>query len=50
MFAKTLRDFVVRVYPGYRAVQCDMREVRRESKRNIDRMYYLRSQETAGLG
>ena len=48
MFAKRLRDFVVVLYPGYRAVQCDMREVRLESKKNIDRMYFLRSEETQG--
>ena len=48
MFAKRLRDFVLVLYPGYRAVQCDMMEVRLESKKNIDRMYFLRSEETQG--
>jgi hypothetical protein len=49
VFAKKLRDFVIKFSSGYRAVQCRMVAVRQESKTKIDQMYYLRSQDRPGF-
>ena len=45
VFAKKLRSWLLDLYPGYRMVDCNMEQVRKIGKMQIDQMYYLNQEE-----